>query len=31
MHTAAAIQLRDAMDKALLIGAPVDHPQGKSN
>jgi hypothetical protein len=29
--TAAAIQLRDAIDKALLIGAPVGQPQGKSN
>jgi hypothetical protein len=29
--TAAAIQLRDAIDKALLIGAPVENPQGKSN
>jgi hypothetical protein len=29
--SAAAIQLRDALDKALLMGAPVDNPQGKSN
>jgi hypothetical protein len=29
--TAAATQLRDALDKALLIGASVEHPQGKSN
>lgn len=28
---AAATQLRDAIDKALLIGQPVDNPQGKSN
>ncbi|CAN5415226.1 hypothetical protein BH11PSE4_BH11PSE4_25410 [soil metagenome] len=29
--TAAATQLRDAIDKALLIGTPVENPQGKSN
>jgi hypothetical protein len=29
--TAAATQLRDAINKALLIGAAVEHPQGKSN
>jgi hypothetical protein len=29
--TLAATQLRDAIDKALLIGAAVEHPQGKSN
>jgi hypothetical protein len=29
--TAAAIQLRDAISAALLIGTPVDNPQGKSN
>ena len=23
--------VRDAIDKALLIGVPVDHQQGKSN
>ena len=28
---AAAIQLRDAIDKALLIGAPVQNPEGKAN
>jgi hypothetical protein len=29
--TAAAIQLRGAIDKALLIGSPVQNPEGKSN
>ena len=29
--TAAATQLRDAIDKALLIGAPVQNPEGKTN
>ena len=29
--TNAAIQLRDAIDKALLMGAPVGHPEGKTN
>jgi len=29
--TAAATQLRDALDKALLMGQPVDNPQGRSN
>ena len=28
---AAAIQLREAIDKALLIGTPVQHPEGKAN
>ena len=28
---AAATQLRDAIDKALLIGAPVQNPEGKAN
>ena len=28
---AAAVQLRDAIDKALLIGAPVQNPEGKAN
>jgi hypothetical protein len=28
---AAAIQLRDAIDKALLIGTPVQNPEGKAN
>lgn len=28
---AAAVQLRDALDKALLMGTPVVNPQGKSN
>ena len=28
---AAAVQLRDAIDKALLIGTPVQNPEGKSN
>lgn len=28
---AAAVQLRDAIDKALLIGAPVHNPEGKTN
>jgi len=28
---AAAIQLRDAIDRALLIGTPVQNPEGKSN
>jgi len=26
-----AIQLRDAIDKALLIGAPVQNPEGNAN
>jgi hypothetical protein len=29
--TPAAIQLRDAIDKALSIGAPVQNPEGKAN
>lgn len=29
--TNAAIQLRDAIDKALLMGAVVAQPEGKSN
>jgi hypothetical protein len=29
--THAAIQLRDALDKALLMGAAVSPPEGKSN
>ena len=29
--TAAAMQLRDAIDKALLIGAAISNPDGKSN
>jgi hypothetical protein len=29
--TAAATQLRDALNAALLIGQPVDNPEGKSN
>jgi hypothetical protein len=29
--TNAATQLRDALNAALLIGQPVDNPQGKSN
>jgi hypothetical protein len=29
--SAAATQLRDALNAALLIGQPVDNPQGKSN
>ena len=29
--TAAAIQLRDALDKAILIGQPVQNSEGKSN
>jgi len=28
---AAAMILRDTLDKALLIGAPVENPQGKAN
>ncbi len=28
---AAAIQLRDAIDKALLIGRPLQNPEGKAN
>ena len=28
---AAAAQLRDAIDKALLIGAPVQNPEGRAN
>jgi hypothetical protein len=28
---AAAIQLRDAIDKALLIGTPIQNPEGKAN
>jgi uncharacterized membrane protein len=27
----AATQLRDALDKALLLGQPVENPQGRSN
>ena len=27
----AAVQLRDAIDKALLIGTPVQNPEGKAN
>jgi hypothetical protein len=27
----AAAQSRDAIDKALLIGAPVQNPEGKAN
>jgi hypothetical protein len=29
--TVAAIQLRDAIDKALLIGAPVQNPEDNAN
>jgi len=29
--TVAAMQLRDAIDKALLMGQPVENPQGRSN
>jgi hypothetical protein len=31
MTTVAAIGLRDAIDKALLIGVPVENPGGKAN
>ena len=31
MTTLAAIDLRDSINNALLIGAPVENPKGKSN
>jgi hypothetical protein len=31
MTVAGAINLRDTLDKALLIGAPVDNPSGQAN
>jgi hypothetical protein len=31
MTAGSAKNLRDTLDKALLIGAPVENPQGKAN
>ena len=31
MNIAAAIALRDTINNALLIGAPVENPKGKAN
>lgn len=31
MTAASAVGLRDIIDKALLIGAPVENPAGKAN
>ena len=31
MTVGTAIGLRDTIDKALLIGAPVENPEGKAN
>lgn len=31
MTAASAVGLRDIIDKALLIGAPVENPDGKAN
>ena len=31
MTAAAALNLRDTIDKALLIGVPVENPGGKAN
>jgi hypothetical protein len=31
MTARAAINLRETIDKALLIGAPVENPEGKAN
>lgn len=31
MTAGSAMNLRDTLDKALLMGAPVENPQGKAN
>jgi len=31
MTTAGAINLRDSINNALLIGTPIENPQGKAN